>query len=123
MTERMTAGEAWFELFQPNGGVWERMSDTSKEHFEGVATRILSDAAAIRERMGEGWQPIESSLIHLPDSKSRLVRCPERKNTYIVTRNALGDGTPYWTHFGSGYRLTEEPSYWLPWSAIPEPPQ
>lgn len=70
--------------------------------------------------MGE-WQPIETCP---RTSKARLVWCPERQNTYIVSwwQSALDPAVmSHWVHFGGGgSQLREHPTHWMP---LPEPPQ
>ena len=57
------------------------------------------------------WRPIESAP---KDSHSRLVWCPERKNTYAVTWAKIwSDDEGFWQVFG-GSRLDETPTHWLP---------
>jgi hypothetical protein len=57
----------------------------------------------------QGWRPIETAT---PDTKARLVWCPERQNIYAVSWHAG------WMVFGGGY-LDEEPTHWKP---LPPPP-
>lgn len=68
-----------------------------------------------------GWRDIETARDSLRDSQSRLVWCPERKNTYIVTWYAgEQDGLEGWSIFGQNTGLlTETPSLWQP---LPPPP-
>lgn len=61
------------------------------------------------------WQPIETAP---KTSKARLVWCPERQNTYIVS---WSDTPPGWLFFGGGGRdLQEDATHWMP---LPEPPE
>lgn len=60
MTNRMTAGEAFYRSsyeLDPRPISWESLSSETKRSWETGAKEVLSDAAAIRGRMGEGWQP------------------------------------------------------------------
>ena len=66
------------------------------------------------------WQPIETAE---KTTQSRLVYCPERKNTYCVywgSYSTSEDDIDGWCIFGAGGRyLSETPTHWM---KIPAPP-
>ena len=59
------------------------------------------------------WKPIQTSP---RTTKSRLVRCPDLKNIYVVT---WSDDLKKWLIFGEGSELTETPTDWMP---VPKAP-
>lgn len=72
------------------------------------------------ERMSEKdeWQSIETAP---QTSKSIMVYCSERQNTYIVTWGQCGGflGKYCWKIFSGNCDLLEIPTHWMP---IPKPP-
>jgi len=61
-----------------------------------------------------GWIRVQERMP--PDTKSVLVWCPERRNTYTATWRV-----PFWEYFGgNGRQLEETVTHWMP---KPEPPQ
>ena len=78
----------------------------------------LPAAPAISKTETVGWQPIETAP---KSTKSILVHCAERGNSYVVTwREDLEESG--WLHFGGCfYRLTETPTHWMPLPAAPAP--
>lgn len=63
------------------------------------------------------WRPIETAP---KDNGSKLVWCPEWKNTYTAVWGFDRDtGAMGWRHFGSYAPLNEQPSHWMP---LPKPP-
>lgn len=108
----MTAGEALREVERPtaefpNKISWGELRQDRRDDYETLAARILSDAAAIRERMGEGWEPVETA---------------PRDGTMIL-----------WSHEPGKFHAICWPDYeecfdavgsvWHPIPALPEPPQ
>lgn len=61
--------------------------------------------------MKQEWQPIESAP---KTSKTILVYCNERKNTYAVTW-----WNERWEYTGTSCELNQNPTHWMP---LPEPP-
>lgn len=126
MTARMTAGEAqWLIDMQ---GVndpleWSELEDRTRKRLDAKATRILSDAAAIRERMGEGWQPIgtaprDGTAVAVFDANMETgcaVTVKWNHDTWCVVDCSGGILTDW---DGNNYDV-----YPTHWRALPEPPR
>ena len=129
MKPAMTPGEAFYlhrTEWTRRGVEWSLLIPNTKEMFERDAERILENAAAIRERMEDGWQPIETA--------------PEVPGTYINVRSVTSyrwleykkDGQRQMRARGRWQRATEwgwencskPDGEWMPNPpSVPEPPK
>ena len=77
--------------------------------------RAVQAARAEKAEAAQAWQPIETAP---RTNRARLVYCPDRKNTYLVTWletvDTFDSAEGHWLHFNSGRPLREEPSHWMP---------
>lgn len=83
---------------------------------------LVNDIVARLNGSGQGdavaWQDIATAP---KERRSILVRCEERKNTYIVTWGQIEDERGGWMHFCSGHpALTEKPTLWMPLPPAPD---
>ena len=79
-------------------------------------SKAMTDAVAALE--AGGWLPIASAP---KSSKTIIVYCAERKNTYTVTwwRDEEFPWSGKWKHSHGDY-LSETPTHWMP---LPTPPK
>jgi len=103
---------------------WRRGASLPSPHPTALGEAI--DAVLARLETLEAtqvWQPIETSP---RTNRARLVYCPERLNTFLVTWRDTGDRFSararegHWVHFGTGSVLREEPTHWMPLPARPK---
>lgn len=91
----------------------EKVSQNNKtQSFEAYAIAAIEAL--------DKWQPIETAP---KTSKSIMVYCADRKNTYIVNWGKCNGflGKDCWKIFGGSSDLSyEEPTHWQP---LPEPPK
>lgn len=62
------------------------------------------------------WKPIETVA---KDNRMKLVYCPVRENTYLVSWRTNAVGKTGWYYVGSYKLLKEIPTHWRD---LPEPP-
>ena len=124
MTDRMTAGEAWFLLaFEAAHSVprigFAKLSDISRDYWEERAQRLISDAAAIRARMGEvdGWHPMSEA----PRDETSVWLWSNGINVPVLMR---WTETIWIAEDGATWSEDEKfgPQTWHP-NPIPEPPK
>ena len=86
-----------------------------------LARSIMKEAADALERMQ--WDPdMEACRSSLPDSRSRLIWCPDNRCTYAVTWRDGEDGDKKgWHTFGGRWCSdAQNPSHWR---HLPSPPE
>ena len=122
-------GQLWWIVFGPED-IAESTGYEDKEEAEDICEDLnrafakgqadaLRELQQLRQRLseveGERWIPVQEAMP--PDTKTVLVWCPERKNTYSANWVV-----PFWCHFAdNGNRKVEQViTHWRP---LPAPPK
>ncbi len=93
---------------------------TESKDADGIYARLGEVRAMLREIDRREWQPIETAP---KDNGARLVWCPDRRNTFVVTWGYdYETDSLAWMHFGGNGLLRETPTHWMPLLAPPTEP-